>query len=167
MENKGFILSDSNRLERTRHYMGGYWVFLATGRETDDQFATMEVNYRKGLTPPPHTHTIEDETWQVLEGEVSFTLGDHTQTLLPGDFIFLPKGIPHALALISDTAKLILQVFPAGLETFFMELSVPADHIGYPALPAGPPSPEWMVKVKSLQEKYGLLGLDNSKIKAS
>ena len=167
MENKSFILSEKNRLERTRFYLGGYWTFLATGKETNNQFATMETNYRKGLVPPPHTHTKEDETWQVLEGEVTFTVGEVTQTLRPGDFIFLPKNIQHSFVLESDTAKMLLQVFPAGLEEFFMELSVPADKIDYPPLPSGPPSPEWLAKIGALQQKYGLLGVDNTKIKAS
>jgi quercetin dioxygenase-like cupin family protein len=167
MDNNSFILSEKNRLERTRHYLGGYWTFIATGAETNGQFALMETNYRKGLVPPPHTHTMEDETWQVLEGEVIFTVGELTQTLKPGDFIFLPKNIQHSFVLESDTAKMLLQVFPAGLENFFMELSVPADKVGYPPLPSGPPSPEWITKVIALQQKYGLLGLDNSKIKAS
>jgi quercetin dioxygenase-like cupin family protein len=167
MEIKSFILSEKNRLERTRHYLGGYWIFLATGKETDNQFATMETNYKKGLVPPPHTHTKEDETWQVLEGEVTFTVGEVTQTLRPGDFIFLPKNIQHSFVLESDTAKMLLQVFPAGLEEFFMELSVPADKIDYPPLPSGPPSAEWLARISALQQKYGILGIDNTRIKVS
>jgi len=62
---------------------------------------------------------------------------------------------------------LVCHLVPAGLEEMFLELSHPADKLEYPPLPAGPPSQEWLQKAIALQKKYGIVGLDNSKIKVS
>lgn len=166
METNSTAYSTKDRLARTRHYMGGYWTFLATGNETNGQFALMEINLRKGLEPPAHTHVNEDESFQIVEGEINFTVGDELHELKAGDFIHLPKGVRHSFKLQSDKVKMLGHVIPAGLENFFMELSVPADQLEYPPMPARPPSPELLTKIAALQKKYGIVGLDNSQIKA-
>jgi quercetin dioxygenase-like cupin family protein len=152
-------------LDRTRYYMGGYWVFLATGRETGGKFALIEMNMRKGLEPPQHTHTFEDESFHLLEGEVQFTVNGEEHLLRAGEFLHIPKGVTHSLKLQTDTAKVITHLAPAGLENFFMELSRPADQMDYPPLPAGPPPAEWLQKAAALQKEYGIVGMDNNKIK--
>lgn len=167
MENQRTAYATGNSLERTRHYMGGYWVFLAKGTDTNGQFALMEVNLRKGFEPPAHTHTNEDESFHILAGEITFTIDGEEHVLKAGDFIHLPKGVAHSFKLQSDKVKMLAHLIPAGLEEFFMELSIPADKIDYPPLPSGPPDPEWIKKIGALQQKYGIVGMDNSRIKAS
>lgn len=157
----------SRSIDRCRHYMGGYWVFLLTGQDTNGKFALIEVNVRKGLEPPRHTHSHEDEMYYVLEGEILFVAGDEERLLKAGDFTYLPKEIPHHWKLQSDTAKLLIQLAPAGLEEMFLEMSKPADQLDYPPPPAGPPPPEFLQKIGELQKKYGIVGIDNTRIKAS
>ncbi|MET0394848.1 MAG: cupin domain-containing protein [Chitinophagaceae bacterium] len=152
-------------VDRCRYYMGGYWVFLVTGADTEGRYALMEVNVRKGLEPPPHVHQHEDEMYYLLEGEMLFAAGETEQVLKAGDFIYLPKGIPHYWKLQSDTARFLLQVSPAGLEEMFLGLSRPADQLDYPPAPTGPPSAELLQKIGALQKKYGIAGIDNSRIK--
>lgn len=157
----------SKSLERSRYYMGGYWTFLATGKDTGGQFALLEINLRKGIEPPSHTHTHEDEFYYIVAGEMQFMAGEEVHNLKTGDCIYLPKHIPHAFRLQTETAKVLVQISPAGLEEMFWELSRPAEKLDFPPMPAGPPSPEFLSKLKSLQMKFGIIGLDNSKLKAS
>ena len=65
-------------LDRSVWYSGSLFTFLATGEETQGQFALMEVVARKGNAPPPHLHHREDETFYVLEGEMTFCVGGRT-----------------------------------------------------------------------------------------
>ena len=58
-------------LDRSVWYSGSLFTFLATGEETQGQFALIEVVARKGNAPPPHLHHREDETFYVLEGEMT------------------------------------------------------------------------------------------------
>lgn len=164
---KNTVYRVSKNLERTRHYMGGCWTFLAQGKDTNDQFALIEAKLRKGLEPPRHTHTREDETYYVLDGEMQFTAGEEEHNLKTGDFLYLPKNIGHHFKLLTDTVTVLIHIAPAGLDKMFWELSRPADRIDLPPLPVGPPAGEFLQRIGELQKKYGILGLDNSKIKAS
>lgn len=164
-ENKPYFVSKD--LSRSRYYMGGYWTFLATGKETGGQFALIEINLRRGIEPPQHTHTNEDEMYYIVQGEMQFAAGDEVRDVKAGDSIFLPKGIPHGFRLKSDTVKALVLISPAGLEDMFWELGKPAEKLEFPAMPAGPPSPEFLDKVKAIQVKFGIVGMDNSKLKVS
>ena len=123
------------------------------------------MNLRKGVEPPAHTHTYEDESFHVLEGEVIFTAGGQEYHLRSGGFLHLPKGVPHSFKLLTEKAKVMAHLVPAGLENMFMELSRPADSLEYPPMPAGPPPAEWLLKAAALQQQYGIVGMDNTKLK--
>jgi mannose-6-phosphate isomerase-like protein (cupin superfamily) len=47
-----------------------------------------------GEGPRLHRHTY-DETWVVVEGEISFLLGDSLESAGPGDVVIAPPGVPH------------------------------------------------------------------------
>lgn len=156
----------TNKLERTRYYMGGYWTFLATAADTGGQFSLIEANLRQGMEPPAHTHTFEDESFQLLEGEMIFTAGDQQYLLRAGEFLHLPKGVQHTFKVISPTAKVLIHLVPAGLEAMFLELSQPAAALDFPPPPAGPPSPEWLERLTALQQKFGIRKMDNQQIRS-
>jgi quercetin dioxygenase-like cupin family protein len=155
----------NNKLARTRYYMGGYWTFLATAADTGGQFSLIEANLRQGMEPPAHTHTFEDESFQLLEGEMIFTAGDKQYLLRAGEFLHLPKGVQHTFRVISPTAKVLIHLVPAGLEAMFLELSQPAAALDFPPSPAGPPSPEWLELVAALQQRFGIRNMDNRHIR--
>ena len=48
-----------------------------------------------GAGPALHRHPYE-EVFLILEGEVTFTLGDETIAARAGDFLIAPPGVPHA-----------------------------------------------------------------------
>src|SRR5215212_5717644 len=82
-------------LENSIHYIAHTFSFLATGGDTDNTFALIHCNFRKGFTPQPHYHKLEDESFYMLEGEIDFHVGDKKITAKAGEFIVLPKNIPH------------------------------------------------------------------------
>lgn len=161
---KSYSLGD--KLPRARYYMGGYWVFLATSQDTDGRFALIEANLRKGLEPPPHTHLNEDESFCLLEGEMTFFVNGETHTLRAGEFLHIPRGNHHSFTIHSERVKVLIHLAPAGLEEMFLELSRPADVLDYPPAPAGPPPAEWLHKAALLQQRFGIVNMDVSGIKA-
>ena len=50
--------------------------------------------------PPLHHHDF-DEAFYVLEGELTFQLGDELRTAGPGELVFAPRGSHHTLANLS------------------------------------------------------------------
>jgi quercetin dioxygenase-like cupin family protein len=44
---------------------------------------------------------------QCIEGAIAFTAQDRTQTLSPGDMLWLEDGVPHSLAALTDASLLV------------------------------------------------------------
>jgi len=56
---------------------------------------TLEVGlYAPEGTDPQQPHD-QDECYVILGGEGRFTMGDETVPFQPGDFFFVPAGVPH------------------------------------------------------------------------
>jgi len=100
-----------------------------------DEVTVLEAEIGPGAGSSWHTHTREDETVLVLEGELVLNDGDR-HVLQPGDAHVLPKGRRHAFA--NETEASVRVYFfcaPGGLERFFRDLAsgVPADQAASPA----------------------------------
>ncbi len=66
--------------------------------------------------PPLHTHDF-DEAFYMLEGELIFQVEDELLTKHAGEFAFVLRNVPHALANHSETdARYLLICTPAGFE---------------------------------------------------
>src|SRR6516164_8954051 len=108
-------------LDRSVWYNGSLMTFLATGEDTQGQFALIEMVGRKGNAPPPHIHHREDEIFYVLEGEILVSAGERTIRGTPGTMIFLPRDVRHSFAIESDEARMLTVLTPAGFEGWFKE----------------------------------------------
>jgi len=140
-------------LEQSVWYSGWLLTFLATGEETRGQFALQEQVGRKGNVPPPHIHHREDETFYVLEGEMTFSIGDQTIKAKPGTMVFAPRDIVHSFTIDSEQVRILVMNNPAGLEDFFKECSVPAQSLTLP--PPAEVTYGEIQKMLSLAPKYG------------
>ena len=43
-----------------------------------------------------HLHRSDDEAWFVLEGKLSFRVGDEEREVAAGESILVPRGTPHS-----------------------------------------------------------------------
>lgn len=101
---------------------GDHYTFLVTGEESHGAFFTMEAIVPPGGGPPMHIHRNEQETFYVLEGQCTFGLEDETVVAGPGDVVNVPIGVKHFFRNDGvEPMKLIVSVYPAGLEHFFEE----------------------------------------------
>jgi quercetin dioxygenase-like cupin family protein len=125
--------------------IGDHQTVRLTGEDTDGKFALIESNNPPGVGVPPHRHANEDEMFHVVEGEMTFTVGDETVLALAGTTVFLPRNVLHSFMTSGTTAtKAMIMVFPAGCEKMFAELG---------QLPEGPPE---MQKVLEICGRYGI-----------
>jgi quercetin dioxygenase-like cupin family protein len=105
----------------TRVPLPNTW-FKAAGEDTDGAFAFLE--YVMTYDIPPHTHLREHENLYVLEGSVIVRIGDDEFPAGVGDFVFAPRGIPHAITATSDSPPRFLTVSsPSGFEHFMEDLT--------------------------------------------
>jgi quercetin dioxygenase-like cupin family protein len=112
-----------------------------SGAETGGRFSQVEVDDPLGTAPPLHIHHQEDETFYVLEGEITVFADGERIDASAGDFAFVPSGVPHAYLVRSERARLLVTFSPAGFEEFFVEMGVPVNG-GGPPVEAVFPSPE-------------------------
>ena len=45
----------------------------------------------------PHTHKIQEQIYHILQGEGLMELDGEKRVVRPGDFIFIPPGVEHAI----------------------------------------------------------------------
>lgn len=139
---------------RTVAVVGDVYRFLATGQETDGKYAMWEAIVPPGGGPPPHVHSREEESFLVLEGEITFQVDGETRIATAGMFASMPIGSEHSFKNNSDqTARMILSVAPAGLEEMFFETGVPLPD---GATDAAPPSPDEIQRLLAAAQKYGV-----------
>lgn len=74
---------------------------------------TWHATFPPGTFVPPHIHPTQDEWIYMLEGRFELVLDGSEASAGAGDFIRLPKGLPHGIFNKTDTvAKCIFGVAP-------------------------------------------------------
>jgi quercetin dioxygenase-like cupin family protein len=93
---------------------------LLRSEQSDGHVSLIESTMSAGADGPPlHTHDF-DEAFYVLEGELTFQLGDELRTAGPGELAFALRGVPHTLANRSSApARFVIVCTPAGFEREF------------------------------------------------
>ena len=99
-------------------------------QDTGGQFALLDQHGARGDATPLHRHQQEDEAFYVLEGEITAVAGDERHEVGPGSALFLPRGVPHAFLVTSETARLLTVVVPAGFDAFVRSAGIPVTGAG-------------------------------------
>ena len=134
--------------------VGDVYRFLATGEETDGKYAMFDALVPPGGGPPPHVHTREEESFYILEGEITFLVGDQRIVATAGMFANVSTGCLHAFKNESDKpARMIITVAPSGLEKMFMEVGHPVEP---GATQAPPPTKADIDKLLAIAPNYGI-----------
>src|SRR5918997_234420 len=127
----------------------------ATGKQTGGRYTLVEVLEPEGEEAPLHVHHNEDEAFWILEGELTFQVGDETIKASPGSFLFGPRDIPHRYTVDSGPARMLFVLSPAGFEEFIYATSEPAkERVLLPA-PEGPPDEAEMEQLGAVARQYG------------
>ncbi len=123
-------------------WKSGRLTVKAGGAEGVNAFSQIEVDDPRDTGPPLHVHHNEDETFYVLEGEVTFRVGEERIDVAAGDFLFAPRDIPHAYVVRSERARMLVTASPGGVEQVFVSLGVPVTGSEPPADAVMPPMDE-------------------------
>ena len=98
-------------------------AFLVTGKDTKHTSMfdwTIPARFSTGR----HVHRVQEETFYVIEGECEWQVGEETVRAVPGTFVFIPPGVQHNIANVTDKpARVIMTVSPPGHEHYFEELA--------------------------------------------
>jgi quercetin dioxygenase-like cupin family protein len=142
--------------ESSVSYMDCLFSVLVGSEQTDGRFGLMEMVAPKGREPSRHLHYTDDEGFYVLEGELTFYVGEKTYGASPGTFVFLPHCVAHSYTFETDSVRMLSIVAPGGLERHFRDprFSEPAKGTTLPA-PGGVPDPELLEAMAADLASYG------------
>lgn len=104
---------------------GGLHTWKLLAEETDGVFFLFEDVMGQGKTTPLHRHPEADETTYVLEGEIVVNVAGTETRIEAGGISFVPRGIPHAFLVVSNTARLLTMQTPGIGQAFYRGASDP------------------------------------------
>ena len=134
----------------TTSLFGDTYTIKAAGDETGAALSVIEAALAPHSSGTPlHVNTREAESYYVLEGTLTFRIGERTVEAPAGSFVHIPQGVVHTHWNATAAPVRLLGIpAPAGFETFFAAL---AELVA--TMQPGPPD---MSQVGALYERFGL-----------
>lgn len=117
----------------TRRALASGEKFLFAGAEaaawdgglTNGQYTLNAIKFFKGWESPLHIHHKEDEGVYLFSGAMAMWVGDEpVQVVRAGEFIFMPRGIPHGGRVLEDVTHALGIFTPPGFDKFMRESSL-------------------------------------------
>jgi quercetin dioxygenase-like cupin family protein len=108
--------------------------------------SVFEVELAPGcLSGPLHMHDKEDGISYVLEGQLTFQVGDEVSTASAGEVVQMPRGVRHTFWNASPVPASALDIVtPGGLENYYELLALIAQ------------APDAMDRLASMEEQFGI-----------
>jgi steroid delta-isomerase-like uncharacterized protein len=135
--------------EQVMRFFGVPTQIKASSESTGGTFALIESwEMPVGFSSPYHTHSREDESFYVLDGEMAFVVDGKWHRAGAGTFLFGPRNLAHGFKVVGNRpARMLLMASPGGFDSFVLELAGPLEE------PAGPPE---MAKVMEAAARFGM-----------
>lgn len=122
-------------------WFGALAEVKVTAAQTGGLLSIIEVTEPPNMAGPLHVHHREDEGFWILEGDVTFEVGDATIPAKAGDFVFGPRDIPHRYTVGSAGCRMLFIMTPGGFENLIRDMGVPAERRTLP--PDSDEEPDW------------------------
>jgi quercetin dioxygenase-like cupin family protein len=120
----GPIVRAEGEGEKLWFYGGGVHTWLATSSETGGAFLLFDDVMTKGKMTPLHTHPV-DETLYMLDGAILVHIDGREHEVACGGVAMVPRGVPHAFMVTTDSARLLTLETPGTSEAFYRGASEP------------------------------------------
>jgi quercetin dioxygenase-like cupin family protein len=140
---------------QARWWFGALAEIKATAADTGGQMTIVEVTEHPGAEAPLHVHHRDDEGFWILEGEVTFEVGDETIEASAGDFVFGPRDIPHRFTVGDRGCRMLFILVPGGIEDVIRATSEPAASRRLPLSPDEEPTAEEIERLKAVVKEHG------------
>jgi quercetin dioxygenase-like cupin family protein len=135
-------------------FLGCLLTVKISRKESAGRVCVIEHLCPQGFAAPLHRHSHEEEWFYVLEGEMTFYVGDDVVEAPAGSFIYGPRGVPHSFTVDSPGgAKFLLVAEPAGFEGFVSAISEPATTRTLPPPSVEPPE---LARLAAVAAEYGI-----------
>jgi mannose-6-phosphate isomerase-like protein (cupin superfamily) len=97
------------------HRVGNVEFLARTSDTPRFNFGIIEI--APGRVLEEHVHREEDDAFYIIEGEMTFVIGDDEVPAPPGTFVLVPPGVEHAFRNDTDRAVRMFNIHaPAGFD---------------------------------------------------
>jgi mannose-6-phosphate isomerase-like protein (cupin superfamily) len=97
---------------------------LLRSEETAAQVSVIASAAPPGFSGPPLHHHDFDETFYVIEGELTFQLRDALFRATAGQVAFAARGVPHTFTNLGTVpARYLIVCTPGGFERYFARMA--------------------------------------------
>lgn len=134
-------------------FLGSLVTIKASGEDTGGRMAVVEHLSPRGSGSPLHVHRNEDESFYVLEGELTLWVDGQTIVAQAGSFVYGPRDVPHTFIVSSDEARFLLIAEPAGFDSFVRAVGEPAEQLVIPPPATEPPD---IAALSAIAAQYGI-----------
>jgi quercetin dioxygenase-like cupin family protein len=125
--------------------------FLATGEQTGGAFALVDERATQGESVPLHVHPEDMESFYVLEGELTFYVGDGPGIrAAAGSFVHVPGGAVHGFRVESESARYLILTTPRHGD-FYRAITLPSRPGGRPPIESIGGS-----RIREAAQEYGI-----------
>ena len=135
-----------------KRWMGDTFThFLATGDSTGGEFCLVDETAPGGMSVPLHRHPEDIESFYVLDGELTFFIGDQPGVrATAGSFAHVPGGTVHGFRVESEEARYLILTTPHHGE-FYRAITLASG-------PGGEPSAESVEgeQIEQAAKDYGI-----------
>jgi quercetin dioxygenase-like cupin family protein len=111
---------------RSFQMMGTLWRVLASADQTGGVVGALDERCAHGICAPMHIHDDADEIFYVLDGDLTFFIGEKRIEAAAGAFVYLPRFVPHGFQCNSTEAQVFNFLTPAGFEQLILDGGKPA-----------------------------------------
>jgi mannose-6-phosphate isomerase-like protein (cupin superfamily) len=146
------LLADEGQAVRAR---GDLYIFKVRAAQTDGQYSLFEAWTAHGGGVPLHYHTLDEESFYVVEGSYEFQVGDDILKASRGECLHVPRPLPHAFRDTGEQpGKLLIVISPGGYhEAYFEEAWEAITDLRN--VPPNPAAPDFQ-KIGAAMQKAGL-----------
>jgi quercetin dioxygenase-like cupin family protein len=139
---KTAVLQPIERVVRSE-LAGGSIAVRLRAEETQGRLGLIENVIPAGFAGLPlHVHPSFDEAFFMLDGELTYRVGDEVLAAGRGALVYAPGDVPHTFAeLKGSPARMLLWVTPGGHERYFEAMVEEMNR------PGGEPSPEFFTRL--------------------
>jgi quercetin dioxygenase-like cupin family protein len=148
-------LAVSSEEGEARWWFGALAVIKATAADTGGLMSIVEVTEHPGAEAPLHVHHRDDEGFWILEGDVTFEVGDTTIVASAGDYVYGPREIPHRFTVGDRGCRMLFVLVPGGIEDVIRATSAPAPSRTLPPPPEAEPTPEEVERLTTIVKEHG------------
>ncbi len=108
------------------------WSVLAPAESTGGALTVLDQVMPRRSGPPPHVHDRLHEYFYLLDGEISFQIGNEVKSARTGSMLSIPAGTVHGFAVVTETAHVLNLYTPGGFTEQISYLGTPATELRLP-----------------------------------